>query len=242
MEVDILVVEHEFSIVESIKIACAACPYRFTTIRSGRAAVEIAKHTQYALIILDALLPDMSGIEVCRELRNTLSSNQQVPIIVLGAPCSNEAVKLTVFQAGADDYLVKPFSYAELAARIKVWTRRMKLEEDTILDLDKIEGGFSGMQIRHLRIDPDKRKVTLKGREVILSRMEYELLVLLARNAGRAYSRFELLRLVWGLDSAVYEKNVTCLITRLRQKIEINPENPSVLQTVRGFGYRIAEE
>lgn len=198
---------------------------------SGREGMKMAHEGNYNLVILDLMLPDMDGIEICRTLRNDKS---YLPILMLTARTS-EVDRVLGLETGADDYLTKPFSIRELIARVKAIFRRM--------DAMAENGTTSESLIRRdgLVIDCEKHEVDLDGKSITLTSKEFDLLVHFARHPGRVYRREQLLDQVWGYGYDGYEHTVNSHINRLRTKIESDPTRPRYILTVWGVGYKFAE-
>lgn len=191
----------------------------------GRAAAS-----QFDLLILDIVLPDLNGLEICKAVRR---KDAQIPIMMLTARC-DEADKVNAFEIGADDYITKPFGVQELLARVKALLRRSELQGAS----DKQGEAIS---FRDIYIDKAKKKVSIRGERLELTPKEFDLLNMLASNPGKAFSRRELLESVWGIAFAGYEHTVTAHINRLRLKIEPDPTQPEYILTSWGTGYRFAE-
>jgi two-component system KDP operon response regulator KdpE len=221
----ILVVDDENPIRRFLKVVLAAQGYSVFEAASGQEALESVVGTRPDLIILDLGLPDIDGVEVTRRLREW----SQTPIIILSVR-EAEADKIAALDAGADDYLVKPFGAGELMARIRAAMRRQAddTEEPVI-------------QVGPLRIDLSRRLVTMKDREISLTPTEYDLLRVLMRNAGKVITHRQLLRLVWG---PAYEDEMHLLrvnISNIRRKLEPDPSRLSPIRTEPGVGYRLIE-
>ncbi|UDL05258.1 response regulator transcription factor [Marinobacter sp. CA1] len=185
------------------------------------------------LVVLDLMLPGLDGLSVCREIRQ---DSGYVPILMLTAK-TTELDRVLGLEMGADDYLTKPFSVAELAARIKALFRRVDAlsvtaEPETASDVIDSDG---------LHIDPARRKVRIADAEVDLTAREFDLLLHFARHPGRVFSRAQLLDAVWGYNHEGYEHTVNTHINRLRNKIERDPAKPDFIQTVWGVGYRFRD-
>jgi len=200
--------------------------YEVITADNGRAALEMVQSQSPDLVIMDVMMPHIDGLEVTRRIRQTMD----VPIIILSAK-GETADKVTGLEVGADDYLAKPFEPSELLARVKAVLRRSELYN------------FGDMQSRvtvgDLHLDPVANKVIRDdGSEIELTPIEFRLLHVLMRNAGRVLSHDYLLSNAWGYDYEGYSNQIAVYIRRLRTKIERDPANPDYLQTVRGIGYK----
>jgi len=182
------------------------------------------------LVILDLMLPGLDGLALCREIRK---DRGYVPVLMLTAK-SSELDRVLGLEMGADDYLTKPFSVAELAARIKALFRRV----DAMAAPSSVEPAPALIEWDGLRIDAERRRVTVAGREAELTAREFDLLWHFARHPGRVFSRMQLLDAVWGYHHEGYEHTVNTHINRLRGKIEQDPANPHYIQTLWGVGYR----
>jgi DNA-binding response OmpR family regulator len=199
----------------------------------GRAGLQKALEADYALVILDLMLPKMDGLSVCTRIRE---KNPHTPILMLTAK-SEELDRVLGLEIGADEYVTKPFSIRELMARVKALLRRVRTDRDAAA----VRADKGRIELADLVMDFDKRKVTLAGAMVELTVKEFDLLALFARNPGRTYSRTDLLNLVWGYQFEGYEHTVNSHINRLRAKIEKDPGHPRYLKTVWGVGYRFSE-
>jgi len=222
----ILVVDDELAISEMIFEALKRQGFRVDTASDGDSALEKAETTLPDLILLDLMLPKLDGWEVCRRLKNQ-PSTKRIPIMMLTARRDEREV-IAGLEIGADDYLKKPFSLGELIARVKALLRRSAPEQA----LEK------GAQIGPLKIDFVREEAFLSGNLLPLSPTEYRLLETLARHPGRMVSRDELLAKVWGYVVGD-TRTVDVHVFRLRRKIEADPENPRLLHTVRGRGFRL---
>ncbi len=228
----VLVVEDQRDIAKLIGRHLSDFSCNVNLVHDGLAGLAEAEANRYDLIILDLMLPGIDGLEICRRLR---SRRQYTPIIMLTAK-STELDRVLGLEIGADDYLTKPFSFPELLARVKVVFRHMdalasngKAQAPKVIDADE------------LRIDPGKRTVTLAGRPVDLTGKEFDLLLLLAQNPGRVYTRMQLLDTLWGYGHEGYEHAVNSHINRLRAKIEPAQVDPRYVLTVWGIGYKFTE-
>jgi DNA-binding response OmpR family regulator len=227
MEREILVVEDEPQLARLVEMHLSDAGCRVDVALTGADGLCHASKQRYDLLVLDLMLPDMDGLDLCRELR---SRRDSTPILILTAR-SGELDRVLGLELGADDYLTKPFSIRELVARVKAILRRIdRMAEEN--------GGSETLAYEDLTIDREKRRV-LMGEDVVgLTAKEYDLLLQFARNPGRVYTRSELLDLVWGYGEGTYEHTVNSHINRLRSKIEHDPSQPRFIRTVWGVGYR----
>lgn len=221
----ILVVDDEKLIVKGLRFSLEQDGYQVECAYDGEEALKMVEDNSYDLILLDLMLPRMSGLEVCQQIREF----SQVPIIMLTAK-SEDMDKIMGLEYGADDYVTKPFNILEVKARIKAILRRMKRQENSA-DEPKV------IQAADLRIDCDSRRVYNGDREVNLTAKEFDVLQLLATHPNKVYSRENLLNLVWGVDYPGDVRTVDVHIRRLREKIETNPSEPRYVQTKWGVGY-----
>ncbi len=219
----ILVIEDEESIGSALEYQLAREGYDVVWVQDGAKGLETFETGGADLVLLDLMLPTMSGEEVCRSLRKTSA----VPVIMLTAK-GDEVDRVVGLELGADDYVTKPFSTRELMARIKAVLRRGRVDAD---DTDVLEGG-------DIRLDVARVEATVNGRPVHLTRKEFEVLELLMRNAGRVLPRETLMDQVWGTDYFGDTRTLDVHIKRLRTKCESNPHDPKHLVTVRGIGYK----
>jgi DNA-binding response OmpR family regulator len=195
---------------------------------TGREGLELAQSKQPALLVLDLMLPDVPGEQVCAEIR----SRSDVAILMLTAK-AEEDQRIEGLERGADDYLVKPFSPRELVARVKAILRRAEGSEMPLVAQLSFDDG-------RLRIDTVRHEVLVDGEPVMLTASEYKLLVALASYPGRVYSRFELINRVQGHDFEGYERTIDAHVKNLRRKIEPDAHAPRYVETVHGVGYRLA--
>lgn len=210
-------------------------PFEISMESNGRAAYEKALHNAYDIILLDLMLPDMDGTEICKQLRQHKVNS----VIIMLTSKSEEIDKVLGLELGADDYITKPFSPRELLSRIKARIRRM---DDTVTGGQAQNGEIvKVLQFDDLVINVEKRKV-LKGDKLIeLTPKEFELLVLLSSKPGRTYTRLQLLNMVWGTNFEGLEHTVNTHINRLRSKIETDPANPEYILTTWGVGYKFRD-
>ncbi len=220
----ILVVEDEQSFSDPLSYLLRKEGYDVAVAETGPAALEEFDRVGADLVLLDLMLPGLSGTEVCRQLR----SRSAVPVIMLTAKDS-EIDKVVGLEIGADDYVTKPYSSRELLARVKAVLRRGQESDD--LSPATLEAG-------PVRMDVDRHVVTVSGSHVALPLKEFELLELLLRNAGRVLTRHQLIDRVWGSDYVGDTKTLDVHVKRLRSKVESDPGTPRHLVTVRGLGYK----
>ncbi|MCL6274989.1 response regulator transcription factor [Muricauda sp. 2012CJ35-5] len=230
----VLIVEDDLEIVRLLEIHLKDLGCEVLTATQGDTGLEKAINENPDLIILDVMLPEMDGIEICQKVR---AKNITTPIMMLTAR-SEEIDKVLGLEVGADDYLTKPFSVREFIARVKAIFRRQKMD---VVETAQEENPKL-MQFDVLSIDIDMRKVLLDGKKVELSPKEFELLVLLSSNPGKSYDRSKLLNMIWGYDFKGYEHTVNSHINRLRSKIEPDMSNPKFILTTWGVGYKFNEE
>lgn len=223
----ILIVEDEVSFSEALAFLLGKEGFEVSVAEDGQQAVDKFSKEGADLILLDLMIPVISGIEVCRTIRAT----SQVPIIMLTAKDA-EIDKVVGLELGADDYVTKPYSSRELIARIKAVMRRR------IVD-DALEGENGVHLVGGIKLDVGKHQVTINGQIVSLPLKEFELLEFLMRNAGRVLTRSQLIDRVWGGDYYGDTKTLDVHIKRLRAKIEADPANPVLIQTIRGLGYKL---
>lgn len=224
----ILIVEDEEPIADSINFALKQEGFDTVTAGNGNEALQKVQLDKPSLIVLDLMLPELSGLEVCRLLRR---ERNDVPIIILTAK-GEEIDRVIGLEVGADDYIVKPFSIRELTARIKALLRRSKTGDS--------DGRAPEIhQYDDLAMNLTEHKVTVRGKPVELSPKEFKILAMLMSAPNKVFSREDLLEKVWGLDFYGDTKTVDVHIRWLREKIESDPSNPKYVQTVRGFGYRL---
>lgn len=225
----ILVVEDEETLSEAIAFLLSKEGFDVAVAASGPDAIAQFEKSGADLILLDLMLPGLSGTEVCRQIR----TKSAVPIIMLTAKDS-EIDKVVGLELGADDYVTKPYSSRELIARIRAVLRRGEL-------LDSAEEG-STLEVGPVRMDTDRHVISVNGEVISIPLKEFELLEFLMRNAGRVLTRIQLIDRVWGSDYVGDTKTLDVHIKRLRAKIEKDPANPEFIQTVRGMGYKMERQ
>jgi DNA-binding response OmpR family regulator len=227
----ILLVDDEQSIQTLLSYPLRKEGYEVVQATDGREALERFGEQAFDLVVLDLMLPQMDGLEVCRRLRGQSS----VPIIMLTAK-SEEIDKVVGLEIGADDYITKPFSLREFSSRIKAALRRTEMSRPAETAPDE-----TPLEIGQLRIDFPKRTVRARGNDAQLTYVEFEILAILARAPGRVFTRDMLLARIWG-DSAYRDpRTIDVHIRHLREKIERDPKDPEYLFTVRGVGYRFRD-
>ena len=232
-EKHILLVEDDPDISDLLSLHLTDEGYEVECVDDGDEGLSRALECDYDLILLDIMLPGTDGFDICRRLRQ---EQCHTPILMVTAK-TEEVDKVLGLELGADDYITKPFSIREVLARVKAIFRRVEVDQDT----GREERDEEPIDFGGLEIEPKKRKVKAHGEAVDLTGKEYELLLLFARNPGRAYSRQELLDEVWGYQYSGYSHTVNTHINRLRNKIEPDPSEPLYVKTVWGVGYRFAE-
>ena len=222
----ILIVEDEASFSEALEFLLGKEGFSVVLADNGADAIRKFDQGGIDLVLLDLMLPEISGTEVCRQIR----AKSRVPIIMLTAKDS-EVDKVVGLEIGADDYVTKPYSSRELVARIRAVLRRNSAEG--------IESEPGVMTVSGIRMDIDRHQVSVNGIPVSLPLKEFELMEFLMRNAGRVLTRMQLIDRVWGSDYVGDTKTLDVHIKRLRAKIENDPANPTLIQTVRGLGYKM---
>jgi len=225
----IVVIDDESSVREVVEAYLERDGYNVFVAGSGSEGLALAERIQPALIVLDLMLPDISGEEICSEVR----SRSDVPILMLTAKASEDE-RVAGLVSGADDYLVKPFSPRELVARVRAVLRRTQSVETPLVEILSFDEG-------RLTIDSVRHEVRRDGKAVELTPNEYKLLVTLARYPGRVYSRFELINRVQGYDFEGYERTIDVHVKNLRKKIEPDTAHPRYVETVIGAGYRLVK-
>ena len=230
----ILVVEDEASFVEALSAGLRREGFALDIARDGREALDRFEACRPDVVLLDVMLPRLSGLDVCREIR----SMSNVPIIMVSA--KGEEIDMVVgLEVGADDYVPKPYRFRELVARIRAVLRRAQVQaasaEVVSADTER------PVEVGDVLIDPQGHEVRVRGETVRLPLKEFDLLWVLISNAGRVVTRDDLIDRVWGMDYVGDTKTLDAHIRRLRRKVEIEPSNPQRILTVRGVGYKYAE-
>ena len=229
---EILIIEDDLDIANLVEIHLKDMGYKTEVRNDGLDGLESALNSRYALIVLDIMLPGIDGLEICKRMRQ---KNVNTPVLMLTAR-SEELDKVLGLEIGADDYITKPFSVREFIARVKAILRRSQTnqESEAIASQTVIKG-------EGIFIDTEKRVVKVKEEKKDLSPKEFDLLVTLAKNDGRTFTRQELLTMIWGYEFDGFEHTVNSHINRLRSKIESDVQAPEFILTTWGVGYRFKD-
>lgn len=232
VKTSLLIIEDDDNICTAIEEYFSRAGYAVRTAPDGLAGIEAVVRNRPDVVILDLMLPKMDGLAVCKELRQ---KNPQMPILMLTAK-DDVVDKVLGLEMGADDYITKPFSLREVEARIKSVLRRAGAAtfSGDVKDETPIVRG-------NLRVDPVRREVTIAERQVELTPKEFDLLRLFAANPGRVFPRKYLLEKIWDYSYEGYDRTIDSHINRLRAKIEVNPDNPQLVLTVWGIGYKFTD-
>jgi two-component system response regulator RegX3 len=225
----VLVVEDEESFVDALTVGLRREGFRVRVARDGAEALDLFDLVRPDLVLLDVMLPRISGVDVCREIR----SRSRVPIIMVSAKTS-EIDTVVGLEVGADDYVSKPYRLRELVARIRAALRRAAGPAGD----DGPARTEGGIEVGDVRLDPERHEVFVRDRPVALPLKEFELLQLLLDNAGRVLTRDTLIDRVWGSDYVGDTKTLDVHIKRLRAKVEVDPSKPRSIVTIRGLGYK----
>jgi DNA-binding response OmpR family regulator len=229
----VLVVEDEAPIRELLRLHLSLGGFDVTEAAEGTRALDLARSKGFDLIVLDVMLPGIDGITVCRAVR-VEGANTQTPILMVTAR-DTEADTVIGLESGADDYLAKPFGMRELMARVSALMRRASR------GVDAAEGSARSVRSRDLVIDVEKRMAVVRGEPLELTKQEFDLLHLLAARPGIVFSREALLQKVWGGDTYVTERTVDTVVSRLRRKVERDAQDPEMILTAWGVGYKFAD-
>ncbi len=222
----VLIVEDEDSFVDALVVGLKREGFVVKVARDGVSALSLFDVVRPDLVLLDVMLPSLSGVDVCREIR----SRSRTPIIMVTAKGS-EIDTVVGLEVGADDYVTKPYRLRELVARMRAVLRRVPRN-------DEEESDESVLHVGDVRLDPGRHEVTVRGEEVSLPLKEFDLLEILLTNAGRVLTRETLIDRVWGSDYVGDTKTLDVHIKRLRSKLESDPSQPELIVTIRGLGYR----
>lgn len=229
MKQKILLVEDEHSIADSISYNLKQEGFSVTHVDEGPIALELFQEEEFSLIILDLMLPEISGLDICRSIRKT----SDIPIIMVTAKDS-EADRVAGLEIGADDYVIKPFSVRELLSRVRAVLRRT--------DMSKNEKSSQVIKVGNIEIDIGKYEAKVNDKQINLRPREFELLYALCENKGNLMSREQIFDEIWGYTFIGNSKTLDVHIQRIREKIEKNPKDPKKLKTVRGVGYKLVED
>jgi DNA-binding response OmpR family regulator len=230
----ILVIEDELTLQETLAYNLNRQGYEVNTAGDGRTAIAVARAIRPDLILLDVMLPELDGFEVCRILRKEMN----VPILMLTAR-ESEIDRVVGLEIGADDYITKPFSMRELMARVKAHLRSVHFLQAELAHTEALDKSANQvMNFSSLSIDTFRRQVFLNNRVLSMKPKEYELLVYFAQHPGQALSREEIMQKVWGWDFIGDSRTVDIHVSWLRQKIEPHPTVPQRIITIKGSGYR----
>jgi two-component system response regulator RegX3 len=232
--VTVLIAEDEESFVDALVVGLGREGFDVSIARDGPEALALFDSLDPDLVLLDIMLPKMSGVDVCRAIR----ARSQVPIIMVTAK-GTEIDTVVGLEVGADDYVTKPYRLRELVARMRAVLRRSPGSESAPAGGRRTPGDNGGvLEVGAVRLDPDRHRVFVRGQEVHLRRKEFELLSLLIENAGRVLTRDTLIDRVWGADYVGDTKTLDVHIKRLRSHVEADSSSPTIITTVRGVGYR----
>ena len=232
----VLVVEDEASFVEALSAGLRREGFALDIARDGREALDRFEACRPDVVLLDVMLPRVSGLDVCREIR----SRSDVPIIMVSAK-GEEIDTVVGLEVGADDYVPKPYRFRELVARIRAVLRRAQAQAE-VPDAGPVAAAVERpVEVGDVLIDPQGHEVRIRGEDARLPLKEFDLLWALISNAGRVVTRDDLIDQVWGMDYVGDTKTLDAHIRRLRRKVEIEPSNPQRIVTVRGVGYKYAE-
>jgi two-component system response regulator RegX3 len=230
-EISVLIVEDEESFIEALESGLSREGFKVTVARDGAEALDIFERVAPDLILLDVMLPKVSGIDVCREIR----AKSTVPIIMVTAKGA-EIDTVVGLEVGADDYITKPYRLRELVARMRAVLRRRSGGEPE--PAGTVAPASDVVEIGDVRLDHERHEVTIRGEAVKLPLKEFELLALLLENAGRVLTRDILIDRVWGSDYVGDTKTLDVHVKRLRSKVEADPADPQCIVTIRGLGYK----
>ena len=228
----VLVVEDDVSIRELLRLHLDLAGFTIDETDNGRVALDRARSTPFDLVLLDVMLPGLDGVSVCRAIRSS-GANTNTPILMLTAR-EGESDKVLGLESGADDYMTKPFGVRELMARIGALMRRHERRPAESVPAPVLQAG-------ELTLDRERRSAIVRGERIELTKQEFDLLYLLAARPGAVFTRAALLEEVWSDDTFVTDRTVDTVISRLRRKIEREPQDPEMLLTAWGVGYKFAD-
>lgn len=236
VDVRILLIEDDQDLAEAVCLQLKAYGYEVDHAPEGEVGLNLALENDYSVVLLDVMLPKLDGLEVCKRIRER---KKTLPLIMITSR-TEQHDKIIGLELGADDYVTKPFGISELLARVRAQIRRVEAYKETL------ETGVGGERIigrfGPLTIDYSKRRVEVDGNAVDLTQLEFDLLAYLAKRSGVPVSRKELLSEVWHADYSNAKQAINSLVKRLREKIEVDPESPRFIKTVRGVGYCFTDE
>jgi DNA-binding response OmpR family regulator len=229
-----LIVEDEASIREIVRFHLSLAGFETEEVADGRAALDRLRADRFDLVVLDVMLPNVDGVTLCRAMRSG-GPNQRAGVLMLTAR-DTEPDKVIGLESGADDYLTKPFGVRELMARVTSVVRR---SSGALSEPVPTETGI--VTAADVTLDPDRRQVRVRGDLVEMTRQEFDILYLLASRRGIVFSRAALIAKVWGEDTYVTERTVDSVVSRLRRKVERDPDDPEMILTAWGVGYKFAD-
>lgn len=227
MRGSILMVAENCEDVDRLKFTLKKEKNKIKIVNNGYQALQWLKNEQPDLVIIDKLLPDTDGIEICKEIRK----KSEIPIFLLSTDQESEVI-ITSYKAGVSDYIIKPYDVSILAAKVYANLKRGRMLEDSN------KSYLKRLKYNHLEIDTESYSVSIKGRPINLITKELQILLLLSQNPNKVFSPEKLYKLIWGLESLGDARTVMVHISNLRKKIEDDPANPKYIQTIRGFGYK----
>lgn len=237
--VRVLVVEDEHSFADALEVGLTREGFEVEVVHDGTAALEAFDRGDHDLILLDLMLPKLSGVDVCREIRTRSS----VPVIMVTAR-GEEVDTVVGLEVGADDYVTKPYRLRELVARMRSVLRRA--EKSTGFPDDQRSDGLGSddslVRVGDVVVDRERHEVTVRGQVVAMPLREFELLALLTENAGRVLTRDQLMDHIWGYDYVGDTKTLDVHVKRIRSRVEKDPRNPELVVTVRGVGYMVERQ
>ncbi len=228
---DILIVEDDVELLQLVSTRLSESGYAVREAETGQQALDQVSEKVPDLVLLDVMLPEIDGLEVCRRLR---AKHPLLYILMLTAR-SEEMDRVVGLEVGADDYVTKPFSLSELVARVRSALRRLRLTEESAHTEQEAD---QPLLVGDMKIDPLRRQVFKGEEEIVLTVLEFDLLFFLAKQPERPFSRMQLLDKVWDIQYEGYDRTVDSHVQRLRSKIEEDPTNPSLIKTVWGVGYK----